>query len=91
MGKEDYETWVARKGRRHGKPYGERKPLAVPWNLARGNYEALSDLQLREALNDLGAEAARRGVSASSPAPPTYDPLASQIRTPRRSHDRRHP
>jgi len=62
MSKADYETFVVRIGRRHGKRYAERRPLTVPWELARGNYEALSSLQLREAFNDLKAELARRGV-----------------------------
>lgn len=72
--KADYETFVVRIGRRHGRRYAERKPLNVPWDLARGSYEKLSALQLREALNDLNEEQQRRN------APPQYDPLASQFR-----------
>ncbi len=60
MSKAGYETFVTRIGRRHGKRYAERRRLQVPWELAHGNYEALSDLQLREALNDMKSEFARR-------------------------------
>lgn len=81
MSKADYETFVVRIGRRRGEPYGDRRPLNVPWALATGNYEDLSALQLREALNDLNEEASRR----SPPSPrttPTYDPFKSQVRKP---------
>lgn len=81
MSKADYETFAVRVGRRHGKRYAERRALQVPWELARGNYGKLSDLQLREAINDLAAEAARRNLPAA-PKRSTYDPLASQIRRP---------
>jgi hypothetical protein len=81
LSKADYETWVTRRGRRHGRPYAERKPLNVPWELARGNYGALSNLQLREAINDLAAEAERRDLPATQQRS-AYDPARSQVRKP---------
>lgn len=60
MAKADYETWIVEKGVRGGKPYARRHPLQVPLLLATGRYEKLSDLQLREARNDLDAEHRRR-------------------------------
>ncbi len=56
----DYEVWLVERGRRGGKPYARRYPLGVPLHLARGLYGKLSDLQLREAHNDLTAERRRR-------------------------------
>lgn len=80
MSKADYEVWVTRKGRRHGKPYAERRRLQVPFALATGRYEQLSDLALREAINDLTAEQATR--SGDTPQALQYDPAQSQIRRP---------
>lgn len=60
MSKADYETWLVEKGRRNGETYTRRHALHVPLALARGLYERLSDLQLREAINDLTAERRRR-------------------------------
>jgi hypothetical protein len=82
LSKADYETYVVRLGRRHGKPYAERKPLNVPWALARGNYEELSDLAVREFFHDIKAEHERRSLPAAPPTSNGYDPAASQIRTP---------
>jgi hypothetical protein len=64
--KSDYETFVTRIGRRDGKRTAERKPLNVPWYLALGRYEQLSDLAVRDAITDLRAEQARRCVKDTS-------------------------
>jgi hypothetical protein len=55
-----YETWLVEKGTRLGKPYARRYDLAVPLDVARGRFERLSNLQLRELINDLLAERRRR-------------------------------
>lgn len=47
-------------GLRHGEEYREEHPVNVHWNLARGRYELLSDLVIRETLKDLLAELDRR-------------------------------
>ncbi len=60
MSKAEYETWLVERGRRNGAPYARRHALQVPLALACGLYERLSDLQLREAINDLTAERRRR-------------------------------
>ena len=65
MSKADYETWLVEKGKRNGATYTRRHALQVPLNLARGLYHKLSDLQLREAVNDLSAEQRRREEQAS--------------------------
>jgi hypothetical protein len=59
VSKAGYETWCGEKGTRNGKPYARRYPLAVPLAAARGQYEKLSNLQLRELINDLLAEQRR--------------------------------
>lgn len=64
MSKFDYETWVVERGVKLGEHYVRRHPLHVPLNLARGLYERLSDLQLREVTNDLLAERQRRDKEA---------------------------
>lgn len=77
--KADYETYVVRVGRRRGERYAERRALQIPWAAATGHYERLSELALRELLNDLTEERDRR----SSPARArTYNPLLSQVRKP---------
>jgi hypothetical protein len=62
MAKGDYEVWLVERGRHNGKPYARRHELTIPLNLARGRLEALSDLQLREALRDLNHEHDRRNA-----------------------------
>jgi hypothetical protein len=82
--KADFEAWIVVKGSRHGKRYAERKVLNVPVELALGLYEKLSDLQVREALNDLIAEDERRREleekrRRAKELTAGYDPFASQI------------
>jgi hypothetical protein len=64
VSKSDYETWLVERGTRNGEPYVRRHALHVPLLLARGLYERLSDLQLREVTNDLLAERRRRNEEA---------------------------
>ena len=85
MSKESFETHATRIGRRDGKRYAERRQLQVPWHLAVGHYEKLSDLQVREFLNDLLAEQRRREQQAAKSAAIEtkcggYDPFASQFK-----------
>lgn len=54
------EAYVVVIGRVKGKRYAKRQSLNVPLDLALGQYERLSDLQLREARKDLNAEHLRR-------------------------------
>lgn len=84
MSKEDFEAYVVTIRHVRGKRVAERKYLQVPLDLATGNYERLSDLQLREFTNDCIAEDERRREAAqrreaTKQATGTYDPLASQI------------
>jgi hypothetical protein len=79
-----YEVFVTRIGRRDGKKYAERRELQIPWFLATGLYEKLSDLQIREFLNDLLAEQMRREEAEAKAQAVAercggYDPFASQI------------
>lgn len=85
MSKDDYETWIVVKGQRDGKRYAERKPLNVPLDLATGMYERLSNLQIREFLNDLLAEQMRREEKAAqqeavAEACGGYDPFNALVR-----------
>ncbi len=77
MSKGAYETHATRIGRRDGRRYAERRQLQVPWHLAIGHYEKLSDLQVREFLNDLLAEQLRREAKTTVTG---FDPWATQIR-----------
>lgn len=82
--KEDFEAYVVVIRHVRGARVAERKYLNVPLDLATGNYERLSDLQLREFTNDCIAEDERRREAAErqasvKKATGTYDPLASQI------------
>lgn len=54
------ETYVVAIGEKDGKRWAKRYPLNVPLDLARGRYEELSDLVVRETINDLIAEQLRR-------------------------------
>lgn len=54
------EAYIVALGEKNGKRWAERLPLHVPVDLARGWYEGLSELQIREAINDLLAEQMRR-------------------------------
>ena len=85
LSKEGYEAYLVVIRHQHGKRVAERKYLNVPLDLATGNYERLSELQLRELTNDCIAEDERRREktdrrAAAKQATGTYDPLASQIR-----------
>lgn len=85
MSKEAFETYIVVIGQRLGQRYAERKPLNVPLDLALGRHEDLSDLQLREAIQDLTVERKRREAQARHEAEVAkkcggYDPFASQFR-----------
>lgn len=85
MSKEAFETHATRIGRRDGKRYAERRQLQVPWDLAIGHYEKLSDLQVREFLNDMLAEQLRREAAAATAVAVNnkcagFDPWATQFK-----------
>lgn len=67
MSKEAYETWVTEVGTKRGKRYATRRLLHLPFLAAVGEYEALSDLQLREIIHDLMHEYARRELRDECP------------------------
>ena len=79
-----FEVYIVAIGRRDGQRYADRLPLNVPLDLALGRLEELSDLQVREALNDLAAEQERRATASARHAEIAaacggYDPFASQV------------
>jgi hypothetical protein len=79
----DYTTHIIVNGRNQGRPYSTRRPLNVPLDLATGNIESLSDLQLRDTISDLQAEQQRRSTAATRRAAVQakcggYDPAQSQ-------------
>jgi hypothetical protein len=81
----DYTTHIIVNGRNQGRPYSTRRPLNVPLDLATGNIESLSDLQLRDTISDLQAEQARRLAAVArrtkvAAACGDYDPNQSQHR-----------
>lgn len=85
MSKETYEAYIVVIGRRDGVRYADRKPLNVPVDHATGSLKGLSDLQLREAAQDLAVEQERRNEEAQRHSEVAakcggYDPFASQIR-----------
>jgi hypothetical protein len=85
LSKDAYEAHAVKVGQREGRRYAERQQLQVPYDLAIGRLERLSDLQVREAVNDLLAEQRRRKEQAARAADIEakcggYDPFASQIR-----------
>ncbi len=85
MSKDTYEAYIVVIRRVLGVRTAERKHLQVPVDVATGNYERLSDLALREFVNDGIAEQMRREGLADTEAYIAikcrgYDPDASQIR-----------
>ena len=85
MSKDHYETYALEIGRHQGKRYANRRELKVPFDLAVGRYERLSDLQLREAIADLQEAQQRKTEEAQHRSEVAakcggYDPFASQFR-----------
>jgi ACT domain-containing protein len=81
----DYETYIVEIGHKQGRRYSKRHPLHIPLDVATENYEALSDLEIRNVINDLTAEQLRRTAKAVREADVAaacngYDPAASQHR-----------
>ena len=86
MSKEHYEAIITVTGVRAGKRYYEDYALQVPVDLARGLYEKLSDLQVREFIHDLQAEQQRRAEVAEKQAAVAeacggYDPFQALRRS----------
>lgn len=84
--KDSYETYVVEIGHQQGKRYARRTALKITLDHALGRLERLSDLQLREALQDLQVEQERRVAEAQHQAEVAakcggYDPFASQVRS----------
>lgn len=85
MSKDGFEAYITVIGQRHGARYVERRYLNVPLQVATGQFESLSELQLRELTNDCIAEDERRREVREKRAEAerktgSYDPFASQIR-----------
>lgn len=80
---DDFETFATRLGRRSGKRYAERRLMHVPFEAAIGEYEKLSDLQLRELIHDLMHEHDRRQTGEECPVigPIRWTPEIANVRT----------
>ena len=81
----DYETYIVEIGHSQGRRYSKRLPLNAPLHVATEEYERLSDLALRDTINDLQAEQARRSAALTrrrevAAACGDYDPTTSQHR-----------